>query len=619
MKRTVHLLAGILLMIAFSISAYAQKIREVQLVEPDRFQTAGGLIGGAGDVGAIYYGAVPPNSSSKPVLVFIHGYTSNARVWWEDNDMYSKAYNDGYRTAFVSVHPDKSMWANGQMFAGMLNTIANHYGVNRVVVIAHSKGGVDSDAALVHYGAYNRVERVITLGTPHFGTPLANLAQSGWVSWLSYVFGQKNEATYVLQTGYMDYFRSVTDPHVNRPKTNFRTFGAWGYSGILTVSGWYLNLNGGSKSNGGNDGVVNYNSTKRPNSAVIFGKLDSRGNVNHFEIAEGSKMWNHIKGQLPGTLSREQAAEMIAGAYNPNAVVESQAQIIASENGQSTVLVEPGARALKIEVFTESPDEVWLLNPQTQERILLQTEANLRNDFLGDFVHTAEVERVGATEYIILNASKSRMVVIAATEGGSILRFSSDLNAQKLTYERGEPMHLQVQVNGYLPNNAEVSGTLLYVGDLEGKPAEGGAAYRLSFKHAGNGQFNTTFTEDLKPGIYAINLEARGNQMQKNIVHTIAVVERQANGYNQDTQDEQTGFAVYPNPSTTGYFNIVLDKAEAPANIRVYDIAGRRIAAWSTTTLQTQWQAPAHLQNGIYLIEVEQDGQSRTQRLVLNR
>lgn len=606
-------------MIAFSISAYAQKIREVQLVEPDRFQTAGGLIGGAGDVGAIYYGAVPPNSSSKPVLVFIHGYTSNARVWWEDNDMYSKAYNDGYRTAFVSVHPDKSMWANGQMFAGMLNTIANHYGVNRVVVIAHSKGGVDSDAALVHYGAYNRVERVITLGTPHFGTPLANLAQSGWVSWLSYVFGQKNEATYVLQTGYMDYFRSVTDPHVNRPKTNFRTFGAWGYSGILTVSGWYLNLNGGSKSNGGNDGVVNYNSTKRPNSAVIFGKLDSRGNVNHFEIAEGSKMWNHIKGQLPGTLSREQAAEMIAGAYNPNAVVESQAQIIASENGQSTVLVEPGARALKIEVFTESPDEVWLLNPQTQERILLQTEANLRNDFLGDFVHTAEVERVGATEYIILNASKSRMVVIAATEGGSILRFSSDLNAQKLTYERGEPMHLQVQVNGYLPNNAEVSGTLLYVGDLEGKPAEGGAAYRLSFKHAGNGQFNTTFTEDLKPGIYAINLEARGNQMQKNIVHTIAVVERQANGYNQDTQDEQTGFAVYPNPSTTGYFNIVLDKAEAPANIRVYDIAGRRIAAWSTTTLQTQWQAPAHLQNGIYLIEVEQDGQSRTQRLVLNR
>ncbi|WP_051633208.1 T9SS type A sorting domain-containing protein [Thermonema rossianum] len=619
MKRTVHLLAGILLMIAFSISAYAQKIREVQLVEPDRFQTAGGLIGGAGDVGAIYYGAVPPNSSSKPVLVFIHGYTSNARVWWEDNDMYSKAYNDGYRTAFVSVHPDKSMWANGQMFAGMLNTIANHYGVNRVVVIAHSKGGVDSDAALVHYGAYNRVERVITLGTPHFGTPLANLAQSGWVSWLSYVFGQKNEATYVLQTGYMDYFRSVTDPHVNRPKTNFRTFGAWGYSGILTVSGWYLNLNGGSKSNGGNDGVVNYNSTKRPNSAVIFGKLDSRGDVNHFEIAEGSKMWNHIKGQLPGTLSREQAAEMIAGAYNPNAVVESQAQIIASENGQATVLVEPGARALKIEVFTESPDEVWLLNPQTQERILLQTEANLRNDFLGDFVHTAEVERVGATEYIILNASKSRMVVIAATEGGSILRFSSDLNAQKLTYERGEPMHLQVQVNGYLPSNAEVSGTLLYVGDLEGKPAEGGAAYRLSFKHAGNGQFNTTFTEDLKPGIYAINLEARGNQMQKNIVHTIAVVERQANGYNQDTQDEQTGFAVYPNPSTTGYFSIVLDKAEAPANIRVYDIAGRRIAAWSTTTLQTQWQAPAHLQNGIYLIEVEQDGQSRTQRLVLNR
>lgn len=619
MKKAVLSLAGIIMMIAFSISAYAQKIREVQLIEPDRFQTAGGLIGGAGDVGAIYYGAVPPNSSSKPVLVFIHGYTSNARVWWEDNDMYSKAYNDGYRTAFVSVHPDKSMWANGQMFANMLNTIANHYGVNRVVVIAHSKGGVDSDAALVHYGAYNRVERVITLGTPHFGTPLANLAQSGWVSWLSYVFGQKNEATYVLQTGYMDYFRSVTDPHANRPKTNFRTFGAWGYSGILTVSGWYLNLNGGSKSNGGNDGVVNYSSTKRPNSTVIFGKLDSRGKVNHFEIAEGSKMWAYIKGQLPGSLSREQAAEMIADAYNPNAVVESNAQIIASENGQATVFVEPGARALKVEVFTESPDEVWLVNPQTQERTLLVTEANLRNDFLGDFVHTAEIERAGATEYIILSANKSRMVVIASTEGGSSLRFSSDLNNRKLTYERGEPMHFQVEVSGYLPRNAEVSGTLLYVGDLEGKPATDGAAYRLSFKHAGNGQFNTTFIEDLKPGIYAINLEARGTQMQKNIVHTIAVVERKATGNNQSPSDIEAGFAVYPNPSTTGNFNIVLDKADSPASICVYDIAGRRVAAWSTTDTHTQWQAPAQLQNGIYLLEIEQDGERRTQRLVLNR
>jgi hypothetical protein len=381
-----------------------------------------------------------------------------------------------------------------------------------------------------------------------------------------------------------------------------------------------LNLNGGNKDNGGNDGVVNYNSTKRPNSAVIFGKLDSRGNVNHFEIAEGSKMWSYIKGQLPSSLSREQAAEMIADNYNPNAVVESSAQVIAAENGNATVLIEPGARALKIEVFTESPDEIWLLNPKTQERLLLQPEANLRNDFLGDFVHTAEIERPDAAEYIIRSSNNSRMVVIASTEGGSRLRFSSDLNDQKLTYERGEPMHLKVEVNGYLPNNAEVSGTLLYVGDLEGNPAEDGAAYRLSFERAGNGQFNTTFTEDLKPGIYAINLEARGTQMQKNIIHTIAVEERKATGSNQGPLDiEQAGFAIYPNPSTTGNFNIVLNKTDSPASIRIYDIAGRQIAAWNTTEVQSRWQAPTHLQNGIYLIEIEQDGQRHTQRLVLNR
>ncbi|MDW8296995.1 MAG: hypothetical protein RMJ97_08940, partial [Raineya sp.] len=335
------LLRTTLVCLLVSTLAFAQK--EIQLPAPSEMLVVqGGSSGGSNDVGTIYYGAVPANHGTKPVLVFIHGYNSSASTWWQDNDMYSKAFADGYRTAFVSVHPDQNMWTNGQLFANMLNTIRNHYGVSRVVVIAHSKGGVDSDAALVHYGAWNRVERVITLGSPHWGTPLADLASSGWTSWLAGIFGQNNNATKCLQTGNMATFRSQTDNHPNRPKTNFRTFGSWNYYGSLWVSGVYLSNNGGAKNNTecGNDGVVNYRSTRRPNSAVIFGCLDSRGNVHHFDIAKGTPMWNHIKAQLPSSLTREvENFEIAPEKHNPFAVVKSAGEFLSADAGSRSVTI----------------------------------------------------------------------------------------------------------------------------------------------------------------------------------------------------------------------------------------------------------------------------------------
>ena len=48
-------------------------------------------------------------------------------------------------------------------------------GSDRVILVAHSMGGLVARAWLRHYGAA-RVARIITIGTPHHGTALANLA-----------------------------------------------------------------------------------------------------------------------------------------------------------------------------------------------------------------------------------------------------------------------------------------------------------------------------------------------------------------------------------------------------------------------------------------------------------
>lgn len=49
----------------------------------------------------------------------------------------------------------------------------------RVDLIAHSLGGLDARYALAHLGLDKRVRSLVTIGTPHHGTPIADLALTG--------------------------------------------------------------------------------------------------------------------------------------------------------------------------------------------------------------------------------------------------------------------------------------------------------------------------------------------------------------------------------------------------------------------------------------------------------
>jgi triacylglycerol lipase len=53
----------------------------------------------------------------------------------------------------------------------------------RIDLIAHSLGGLDARYALTHLGLARRVRSLVTVGTPHRGTPLADLALRGPLDW----------------------------------------------------------------------------------------------------------------------------------------------------------------------------------------------------------------------------------------------------------------------------------------------------------------------------------------------------------------------------------------------------------------------------------------------------
>ncbi|MGP1908630.1 esterase/lipase family protein [Metabacillus sp. JX24] len=245
--------------------------------------TYAGSFGGdyTGTPGQWYVGDAPASqNTSKSPVVFVHGLNSSSNTWWNGNDMYSTALANGYQTAFVDLYPTKNMWDNGALLSQKLSEIYQYFGGKKLVLVTHSKGGIDAQSALVHYGAHQYVSNLITLSTPHSGSQLADLAYSSWAGWLSGILGSKNDAVYSLQTGYMSQFRTQTDAHANARKNPIYTFGGtkWGsFGSSLYWGGVYLS------SYGSNDGAVTVQSSR-----LGYGREIKIGSWDHYSVNKGS-------------------------------------------------------------------------------------------------------------------------------------------------------------------------------------------------------------------------------------------------------------------------------------------------------------------------------------------
>lgn len=110
--------------------------------------------------------------SDGEVVLLQHGYLHNGAVWNPLSHVLSRL---GYRVFTI----DQPLYASIEHMADRLHArieaICEKTGESRIVLIAHSMGGLISRAYLRRYGDA-RIRRLITLGTPHRGTYHAYLA-----------------------------------------------------------------------------------------------------------------------------------------------------------------------------------------------------------------------------------------------------------------------------------------------------------------------------------------------------------------------------------------------------------------------------------------------------------
>ena len=312
----------------------------------------------AGTPGSLRFGAVPAGSGIRPVLLFVHGWNSDASTWSGSNDMEARATAAGYRTAFLDVYPDRTMWDNGVLVAAAVDQVKARFSGAGVVLVCHSKGGVDAQTALVYDGAAAKVDRLITLGTPHRGTPLADLAWSWWAGWLADLLGSRNDGNRVLQTGYMAAFRAQTDAlPASRAVPVFTAGGT--YAGPWFSAYWYGGIAIGRTS----DGVVPLDSTNLPYQRA---RLFTRS-WNHAEAKQGGNAWPYLQASLAQPVPFVAAVAPLApAAAEPALALDRLYRGGRTEGGMAEAVfpVEAGQPLLRVAVETaRAPRRLLLISP----------------------------------------------------------------------------------------------------------------------------------------------------------------------------------------------------------------------------------------------------------------
>lgn len=81
----------------------------------------------------------------------------------------------GVRAYRITVPAFGTVEERGRALASALRELVMQAGAKRFNLIAHSMGGLDARYALAHEGIRSLVASLVTIGTPHRGTPIADL------------------------------------------------------------------------------------------------------------------------------------------------------------------------------------------------------------------------------------------------------------------------------------------------------------------------------------------------------------------------------------------------------------------------------------------------------------
>lgn len=103
-------------------------------------------------------------------LILVHGFACNRGYWWWFARWLHQA---GYASIYaVSLEPLLgSIDENARRLGERIEAVCKAAGAQKVILVGHSMGGIVARAYLHKYGGA-RIEQIVAIGSPHYGTVL---------------------------------------------------------------------------------------------------------------------------------------------------------------------------------------------------------------------------------------------------------------------------------------------------------------------------------------------------------------------------------------------------------------------------------------------------------------
>jgi len=596
MKSKFKQLIVLALILFTSFFSYAQRFIEKQLPAPDQLSTffIGPLL-----KSTIHYGKTPPNYNGE-ILLFNHGYIDLNQLFFTNNTFYQDAYNDGYQVVFVATTRGEGMWVNGELLAESIDIITNKYQVNNLNIIAHSNGGKATEAAMFFYNKRDKVKKVIALGTPFWGTYLADVSQQWWFNWIWRNTGL-NEGSATSTTYYCrDVVRPYFDNASNNQPEKFIILGASGFKNghtilapLMFTSGSILYL-----AQGTNDGVTPYSSSLRPGASYIFNKGEAK--LDHIDVALGQYVWNTIKPYLNTSFARKKVNSTIEISKKE---IISNYQIINSENSYDQVIANKSITPTLVTIFHEKELNDFKIYNDNSELIPLQSRNNLNVQSIYQSSYTIE-------KLQNLN-SNSRFAAFMHYPNGPRMKYA--------TNKENESVSIRFDHTDISLDEIEVNAIITKTGNLHGETIKGDS-FVYSFTLDSNAKNFTLDTSDFENGTYSIYVTGKHQTFVRSIASGFTVGQFSSEGLKKQINTSKNA------SEYTLLTNVIDDQIEISNN------SGRQEVSYSIFNLNGQLQLQnklifsnqkfiiqegiSSLAKGIYILIVNDNNSKKSFKIV---
>lgn len=456
--------------------------------------------------------------------ICVQGICNRGSETWTANPIWPNGLdNRGIPFDIIDMGRLDTIGANAGKIATKVAELKRRFGVDKVNIVAHSKGGIDSRHFVENK---NDVARLSQIGTPNAGSPIADYIQAGALG----LFGIGGSLAsnllaggaggYQLTTAYMNGYNQA---HGFNPKTLYVSL-AGDYSGGGFVDN-FLN----SIISDGDDTIVPVSSVHAlPYAAhLLYSSSGANKQAKHTEQAGSPDIFNLLVGFTSAPLTASASARSASLAPNqslfntapvPGTVIQgqTQTQTIPVDNtgpGSFSLIYDTGN--LDMVLVSPSGRRIDPLVAQTDPAITFESSEDLEGFKVEVYTFDtleAGVWKVEVTGTQISDPSGKESYLVGAWLQESSVNLSAETD--KENYAVGEPIVINATiVNSNLGPVLGASASAI-VGIANGTVSnivllDNGVA---PDKVANDGIYTGTFNGASQAGIYQLAITAQGNQ-----------------------------------------------------------------------------------------------------------